>query len=76
MVSFSLDRLDQLDSGVGKEDGIVRCEVFGWVDASLESAITRSVLRLRCGFAFWQDFVQDRVYRVLELAKKERARFN
>lgn len=75
-MSFSLDRLDQLDSRVGKEDGIVRCEVFGWVDASLESATTRSVLRLGHDVVFWQGSVQDRVYRVLELAKEERERFN
>jgi hypothetical protein len=31
----------ELDSGMMQEGGIVRCEVFGWVDASLESVVLR-----------------------------------
>lgn len=51
-----------------RENGIVRCEVFGWVDASLESVMTRSVLCLGLDIVFWESvFVQNRMYRVLEL---------
>lgn len=48
-----VDGVYQLSSKA-REYGIVRCKIFGWVDASLESVMTRSVLCLGLDIVFWE----------------------